>query len=134
MRYAIVTDGVVENIVEWDGGEGWSPPEGSEAVEAVGSVSMGWTYDGDEFAPPTAPVLPAPDSVSARQFKLQLLAAGLLDEVEGWIALQGQAVQIAYENSGFFVRTEPMMQSGFLALGFTEEQQIDDFFRAAAAL
>lgn len=133
MRYAIVTAGVVENIVEWDGGEGWSPPEGSVAVAAVGPVSIGWAYDGEEFAPPVAPVLPAPDSVSARQFKLQLLAAGLLDEVEGWIGSQGAAVQIAYENSGTFVRSEPMMQSGFVALGF-DEIQIDDFFRAAATL
>ncbi|MDR7032925.1 hypothetical protein [Mesorhizobium sp. BE184] len=133
MRYAIVTAGIVDNIVEWDGGDGWSPPEGSEAVEAVGPVSIGWTYDGEAFTPAAAPVLPAPDSVSARQFKLQLLSAGLLASVEAWIGSQGQAVQIAYDNSGFFVRSEPMMQSGFAALGFTD-QQIDDFFRAAVAL
>jgi hypothetical protein len=42
-------------------------------------------------------------------------------------------VQIAYENSGTFVRGEPMMQAGFIALGFTE-QQIDEFFTAAAGL
>lgn len=74
-----------------------------------------------------------PASVSARQFKLQLLAAGLLDQVEAWIASQDQAVQIAYANSGTFVRSEEMMQTGFAALGFTSEQ-IDAFFTAAAAL
>lgn len=74
-----------------------------------------------------------PDRVTARQFKLQLLAAGLLDQVEGWIATQSQPVQIAYANSGTFVRDEPMMQSGFAALGFTPAQ-IDAFFTAAAAL
>jgi hypothetical protein len=76
---------------------------------------------------------PIPDRVTARQFKLQLLAAGLLDQVEAWIASQSQAVQIAYANSGTFVRDEPMMQAGFAALGFTPEQ-IDEFFTAAAAL
>ncbi|RWD71689.1 MAG: hypothetical protein EOS37_11140 [Mesorhizobium sp.] len=74
-----------------------------------------------------------PDSVSARQFKLQLLSADLLDEVEGWIAAQDRAVQIAYENSGSFVRASPMMQTGFAALGFSNEQ-IDAFFVAAALL
>ncbi|HJP68646.1 MAG TPA: hypothetical protein VJ846_07070 [Sphingomicrobium sp.] len=79
--------------------------------------------------PPPAPVV----SVSSRQFKLQLLAAGLLDTVDAWIATQSRAVQIAYEYSGTFVRTEPMMAAGFAAMGFTEEQ-IDAFFTAAAAL
>lgn len=74
-----------------------------------------------------------PDRVTARQFKLQLLAAGLIGDVEAWIAAQDRAVQIAYEYSGTFVRDEPMMQAGFTALGFTE-QQIDVFFAAAAEL
>ena len=84
-----------------------------------------------EPEPEPEPVIP--DSVSARQFKLQLLASGLLDQVEGWIATQDKAVQIAYANSGSFVRTEPMMQTGFAALGFTATQ-IDAFFTAAATL
>jgi len=79
--------------------------------------------------PPPPPV----ESVSARQFKLQLLAAGLLDQVDAWIASQSVAVQIAYEYSGSFVRTEPMMASGFAAMSFTD-QQIDDFFTAASKL
>lgn len=74
-----------------------------------------------------------PGSVSARQFKLQLLAAGLLDQVDAWVAAQDQAVQIAYANSGTFVRGEPMMQQGFTDLGFTTAQ-IDAFFTAAALL
>jgi hypothetical protein len=85
------------------------------------------TYD----PPPPSPVVP--ERVTARQFKLQLLAAGLLDQVEAWVASQDQAVQIAYANSGTFLRTEPMMQTGFQALGFTAAQ-IDAFYVAAAAL
>lgn len=80
-----------------------------------------------------APPPPVPDRVSARQFKLQLLAAGLLDQVEAWVATQPKPVQIAYADSGEFVRDEPMMQAGFSALGFTSEQG-DAFFTAAAAL
>lgn len=93
-----------------------------------------WVADGKPVLPYVEPPpAPAPDRVTARQFKLQLLSDGLLDHVEGWIATQSQAVQIAYANSGTFVRDEPMMQAGFAALGFTPEQ-IDAFFTAAAGL
>lgn len=78
-------------------------------------------------------VLSPPDRVTARQFKLQLLAAGIIDQVEAWIETQDRATQIAYETSGTFVREDPMMASGFAALGFTEEQ-VDAFFIAAEAL
>lgn len=77
--------------------------------------------------------IPTVESVSSRQFKLQLLAAGLLDQVDAWIATQPRAVQISYEYSGTFVRNSPMMQSGFAAMGSTPEQ-IDEFFAAAAQL
>jgi hypothetical protein len=79
--------------------------------------------------PPPPPI----ESVSARQFKLQLLAAGLLDQVDAWVKSQSKAVQIAYEYSGNFVRSEPMMASGFTAMGFTDPQ-IDAFFEAASKL
>lgn len=106
-------------------------PEGTVQVP----LKPGQNYDWQEGAwvaiSPEPP--PVPDRVTARQFKLQLLAAGLLDQVEGWIASQSQAVQIAYANSSTFVRDEPMMQSGLAALGFTSEQ-IDAFFTAAASL
>jgi len=100
---------------------------------AIRTAITQWIADGkpvDSYVEP-GPVVP--DRVTARQFKLQLLAAGLLNQVEGWIASQSQAVQIAYANSGTFVRDEPMMQSGFQALGFTSDQ-IDAFFTAASTL
>ena len=78
-------------------------------------------------------ISPPVESVSARHFKLQLLAANLLNQVDTWIATQTKAVQIAYEYSGTFVRSEPMMASGFKAMNFTDAQ-IDEFFKAAAAL
>lgn len=80
-----------------------------------------------------APPPPIPDRVTSRQFKLQLLAAGLLDDVEAWIATQDRAIQIAYETSGTFLRSEPMMQAGFAGLGFSP-QQVDAFYLAAAEI
>jgi hypothetical protein len=81
----------------------------------------------------TGPAVIVPERVTSRQFKLQLLATGLLDQVETWVGQQEQAVQIAYANSGTFLRTEPMMATGFAALDFTEAQ-IDAFYVAAAEL
>lgn len=92
-----------------------------------------WVAEGGVIAAFVEPPVSVPDSVSARQFKLQLLAAGLIDQVEAFIASQGPAVQIAFDNSGSFVRTEPMMAAGFAALGFSEAE-VDAFFAAAAKL
>lgn len=74
-----------------------------------------------------------PSCVSARQFKLQLLEAGLLDLVDAWVSAQSRDVQIAYEYSGTFIKDNPVMMAGFAALGFVP-QQIDAFFIAAAQL
>lgn len=92
-----------------------------------------WEAEGNTIPPYVAPSPVIPDSVSARQFKLQLYISELLDDVETWIAAQDRTVQIAYENSSTFVRGEPMMQQGFTDLGFTTEQ-INQFFLAAAQL
>lgn len=106
-------------------------PEGTIQVPLKPGADYEWREGAWIYVEP--PRSPVPHRVTARQFKLQLLAAGLLDQVEGWIATQSQAVQIAYANSGTFVRDEPMMQAGFTALGFTPEQ-VDAFFTAADRL
>ena len=81
--------------------------------------------------PPPAPIIP--DRISRRQFRLQLINAGLLETVEGWIATQNIRTQAAYADSGTFVRSDEMLQAGFAALGFTNKK-IDEFFTAAAGL
>jgi len=83
-----------------------------------------------EYVPPE-PVVP--DRVSRRQFKMQLVISGLSEQVATWVASQNELVQIAFNESGEFVRTEPMMAAGFAALGFTPEQ-VDAFFTAAAEI
>jgi hypothetical protein len=76
---------------------------------------------------------PEVSSVSARQFRLMLRRAGLLDQVKAWVALQDGETQDAFEYSGTFVKDSPMMAAGFSAMGFKAEQ-IDGFFEAAAQL
>lgn len=49
--YAVVKDGIVINIVAWDGETEWQPDEGY-AVKTDGTVGIGWLYDGKGFTPP----------------------------------------------------------------------------------
>lgn len=133
-------DKVHRRVVEpgrWEDGKLIPADLSGEPAEIVEFASKLWTPDviaswaaflAEENKP--APYV-IPDRVTARQFKLQLLADNLLDHVEGWVAAQGRAIQLAYDNSGTFARDEPMMQAGFRALGFPPEQ-IDAFFSAAS--
>jgi hypothetical protein len=79
------------------------------------------------------PVPFVPERVSARRFRLQLRISGLLDQVKAWVTSQGPLVQDAFEYSGEFVRSEPMMAAGFAELGFSPDQ-VDAFFVAASKL
>lgn len=90
-------------------------------------------FNAERAAADAAEAALVPKSVSRRQFKMQLAVAGLASVVDAWVAGQSALIQIAYAESGSFVRADPAMQAGFAALGYSVEQ-IDDFFRAAAAL
>ena len=74
-----------------------------------------------------------PHRVSARQFKMQLVKDGLLEQVEAWVATQEKLVQVAYAEAGTFLRTEPMLQAGFSALGF-DSARVDEFYTNAATI
>lgn len=55
--YAIVENGVVDNIVVWDGEAEWSPPAGTTAVQvpATATVDIGYSWDGKNFTKPASP-------------------------------------------------------------------------------
>ncbi|MGO4449130.1 hypothetical protein AB4Y96_09400 [Phyllobacterium sp. TAF24] len=81
--------------------------------------------------PPVPPVIP--DRLSRRQFRLQLIDAGLLEQVEVWVSAQDVRTRAAYADSGSFLRSDEMLLAGFDALSFTSAQ-IDEFFAAASTL
>ena len=57
MKYAIVKDGLVVNLVEYEGQPTAPPPgfeEGHTAVQAD-AVSIGWTYANGQFTDPNPP-------------------------------------------------------------------------------
>lgn len=107
------------------------PPEGQQVAGITHTIAGGQVVEVATYEP--IPPDPAPTEVSRRQFKMQLAISGLTTTVEAWIATQDPLVQIAYAESGSFKRDEPMMAAGFAAMEFTPEQ-IDEFFREAAAL
>jgi len=82
-NYAVVKNGVVENIIIWDGQTTFAV-EGSELVEATSDTSIGGTYDGAFHY--VAPPVPEPTAAEvARQAKLdsvksKLEALGLTTE------------------------------------------------------
>lgn len=88
---------------------------------------------GGVIRPAETPVQAIPDTVSRRQFKMQLEISGLTTAVTGWVASQPPLTQIAFNESGTFNREDEMLQRGFIELGFATDQ-IDRFFLAAAAL
>lgn len=104
-------------------------------MRTIVDVTTGEVVVDEEFElePVEQPAQPIPDRVSRRQFGMQLIISGLKAAADGWVAQQDELTRWAYENSDTFVRTDPMMQAGFAAMGFTE-QEVDDFFTAAAAL
>jgi hypothetical protein len=51
-RYAIVKNGIVENIILWDGNpETWAPPEWVLMVPVNAGAVIGGTWGGEGFGP-----------------------------------------------------------------------------------
>ena len=81
-NYAVVKDGVVENIIVWDGVAEFSVPN-SELIEATADTRIGGTYDGAfHYVEPTPPE-PTAEQVAAAETKAsaieKLKALGLND-------------------------------------------------------
>lgn len=50
MQYALVKNGIVENMIEWDGGTEYVPGEGCEVILADNQeVQIGYKFDGKKF-------------------------------------------------------------------------------------
>ncbi len=50
--YAVVQNGVVTNLVVWDGKSEFKT-EKADIVKCVGDVGIGWLYDGEQFIKPS---------------------------------------------------------------------------------
>lgn len=75
---------------------------------------------------------PIPKVITMRQARLQLLEAGLLDNVEALIALDRKS-QIEWEYANEVYRQSPLIESIKEAMSLTDEQ-IDNMFLEASKL
>lgn len=89
-RYAMIRANIVENVVEWDGGNEWSPPSGMNARKIDGvtdtagnRIGPGHTYaDGVYIAPPPrTPQEPDGFGFTPREFLEALLTAMVQEKV-----------------------------------------------------
>ena len=76
---------------------------------------------------------PAPESVTMRQCRLQLLALGKLADVEAAMSQAPEAEKIEWEYATAVRRDNPIVASLMALLG-ADAQATDDFFRAASLL
>lgn len=62
MRYALICNNQVVNVIEWDGEQEYLPADDCIAVLCPEDVSVGWSVTSDGWlAPPEPPEEPAPE-------------------------------------------------------------------------
>ncbi|MET4190672.1 MULTISPECIES: hypothetical protein [unclassified Bradyrhizobium] len=111
-----------------------------------------WLADGNTPLPYVAPPAPVPGSISDRQFFQQLAISGIITQAEALAAVKTGEVpaalqalvsgmptadqfnaQMILSGATTFLRDHPMTVAIGMGYGWSSGQ-VDDFFRAAAAL
>lgn len=64
MNYAMVRDGIVVNIISWDGVTKYIPPEGCELYPWSERINIGWAWVDGKPVDPDAPSSVEPASAS----------------------------------------------------------------------
>ncbi|AWN03269.1 hypothetical protein PBI_CAMILLE_22 [Microbacterium phage Camille] len=82
MRFALVRDGIVENVIVWDGEETYEPEDGYILYEVPEEVSPGWALIENQWTPPMREEWPIPDEYilveqAKQQALLELTALGV---------------------------------------------------------
>lgn len=61
-NFAVIRNDTIENVVVWDGGDDWSPPDGATVHSLPEGAGVGWRFVGGEWtAPEPMPSEEAPD-------------------------------------------------------------------------
>jgi hypothetical protein len=94
---------------------------------------LDWVEAGGVIEPYEAPPPPPVTTVTPRQARLALSAAGLLPTVEAMIAAADPATKITWEYATEFDRNNPLIIALGAQLNLTEEQ-IDNLFVTASTL
>lgn len=130
MKYAIIIDGKVSNVAVSDAAlePNW--------IACGDEVKIGDAWDGQSFIPAT-PAVEVPQSVTMRQARLALLAAGKLAAVDLAIASlpspAKESAQIEWEYAATVDRASPLIAQLAPALSMSEAE-MDALFVSAAGL
>jgi hypothetical protein len=137
--YALVdTTSTVTNRIVLDDPAAWSVPEGYTLVLETTDFEIGGTYSNGVYVPPPAPptpIAPVPKSVTPKQARLALSAAGLLTQVNAMVRVAPEATQIAWDYGLSVDRNDPMLLT--LVSQITPpmtDAQVDQLFVEAAAI
>jgi hypothetical protein len=132
MRWALIEGGTVANVVEQD-----DAPQIPGTWVACGDAGPGWLFDGSSFTDPRPLPSSAPQSVTMRQARMALLAAGKLSQVESAIDALPEpnrtAARIEWEYSNEVQRGNSFVALLGAALSMSESE-LDALFTQAATL
>lgn len=134
MRAHVVTDGLITNTIEVSALDAF--PDMTLIDANIGGGIGDSIVDGVVVPKPASPV-PVPQSVTMRQARLALHAAGLLSGVDAAIAAMPEpaktAALIEWEYAGNVERNAGLVPAMAAALGMSDAD-IDDLFISAATL
>lgn len=109
-------------------------------VECQQGVKPGWTFDGENFEPPTQDQSDdfVPNQVTRAQGKAALIMAGLWDDVVAYVDAindpQEKALAlVGLNDTTHWNRTSPLLAAIAAAIGLTEKR-LDDLFIEAAKI
>jgi hypothetical protein len=135
-RYAVVSNGVVANIIELDADADWSPPEGSQKILATPSCGIGWSYDGTSFVdpnPPAPPTIFIPQSITSTQLIRWLDSVGKLDTANAIVAQADSLTKALWVAASTYSRQDPLLIKMATLMGMSSAD-IDNAFIAASKL
>lgn len=138
MRYALVKNGVVENVIEADGT--MQVPADTTAI-ATSEAGPGWTYADGVFSPPTPPLNSVPELVTLAQARAIMklrpgknLGPTLFDEANTIVSTSGNIpLQEFWERGDVFHRNSETLATLATQLGLTNDE-VDQLFRDASAI
>jgi hypothetical protein len=131
MKAHVVENGVITNTIEVDS------LDAMPGLIAADTGTIGDSVVDGVIVPAPAPPVPVPESVTMRQARLALHAAGLLSGVDAAIASMQEpaktAAAIEWEYASAVERNAGLVPAMAAALGMSEAD-IDDLFITAATL
>lgn len=106
-----------------------------DITESSPQPEIGWLYNTEQgtFSAPIIEPTSTPhvESIYMRQCQLQLLADGLLDEVEAAILNMDRAAQIEWKTATTVERSNPLVPAMQQLLGWDEDRVITFFYEAS---